>query len=139
MSSTKQAYVHAVPTREQLTTNAMRHLAGMALVLLAAQVVHSAGHSDQQWKYVAIGLALLPQALVDLLASRDSRRRATLRASTRPALLPLLAACALAVAAPTTFLLGDTAASALAALAAAAGLAIAAAPVSVRFASRTSG
>jgi hypothetical protein len=139
MSSTKPAYAHPIPTREQLSTHAMRHLAGMALVLLAAQVVHGAGHSDQQWQYVAIGVALGPQALIDLLASRDGRRRATLRASTRPALLPLLAACALVVAAPTTFLLGDTAASALAALAAATGLAIAAAPVSVRFASRASG
>ena len=136
MSSTKHAQVSPVPTREQLSTNAMRHLAGMALVLLAAQVVHSAGHSDQQWQYVAIGVALGPQALIDVLASRDGRRRATLRASSRPAILPLLAACALLVAAPTAFLLGDTAASALAALAAAAGLAIAAAPVSVRFAGR---
>ena len=114
----------------------MRHVTGMALVLLAAQVVHSAGHTDQQWNYVAIAVALLPQVLIDVLASRDGRRRAALRASARPAVLPLLAACVLAAAAPTTFLLGDTAASALAALAAAAGLAIAAAPVSVRFAPR---
>lgn len=136
MSSTKHAHAHPIPTREQLSTNAMRHLAGMALVLLAAQVVHSAGHSDQQWQYVAIGVALGPQALIDVVASRDRRRRASLRASTRPALLPLLAACALLVAAPTAFLLGETAASALAALAAAVGLAIAAAPVSVKFAGR---
>ena len=135
MSFTKTA-AGPSPTREQLGNDAVRHLAGMALVLLAAELVHRAGHADQQWKYVAIALALLPQVLIDVLASKDSRRRATLRASTRPALLPLLAALVLAVAAPTTYLLGDTAASALAALTAAAGLGVAAAPVTVRFADR---
>jgi hypothetical protein len=139
MSATKHAHVYPIPTREQLSTDAMRHIAGMALLLLAAEVVHRAGHTDQQWKYVAIAVALLPQVLIDVLASRDGRRRAVLRASARPAVLPLVGACVLAAAAPTTFLLGDTAASALAALAAAAGLALAAAPVSVRFAARASG
>jgi hypothetical protein len=127
-----------VPTREQLGTDAMRQVAGIALVLLAAEIVHRTGHTDQQWQYVAIAAALLPQLLLDVLAVGDRERRSALRASKRPALVPLLAACALAVAAPTTFLLGNAAASALAALAAAVGLGIAAAPVAVKYAPRSS-
>ena len=126
----------AIPSRADLSRNAMRHLAGGALVVLAAAIVHRTGHTDQQWQYVAIAAALIPQAILDALAAEDQRRRAKLRASARPAWPPLLVAVALAVAAPTTLLSGYAAASALAALTAAAGLAVAAAPVTIAFAPR---
>ena len=125
-----------VPTRDQLDGDAMRHVAGGALVVLAAAIVHRAGHTDQQWQYVAIAAALLPQVLLDLLAAGDPRRRERLRTSRRPSTLPLVAAGVLAVTAPMALLLGEALTSVLAALSAGAGLAVAAAPVTVKIAPR---
>ena len=127
------------PTGEQLTRHAMRHLAAAALVLLAAVIVHRAGHTEQQWQYAAIAAALVPQVLVDLLAARDPDRRARLRAAHRPASLPLLAAGALALAAPAMMLLGHvpSPAEALAAGCAAVGLTVAAAPLTIVLAPRS--
>lgn len=125
-----------VPTPDQLTRNAMRHLAGAALVVLAAAVVHRTGHPDQQWQYVAVAAALLPQALLDALAVEDGDRRARLRTSSRLAPVPLLAAGALAVGASATLLSGGPFAVVAAAVCATAGLGIAAAPVTVTIAPR---
>lgn len=126
----------AIPSHADLSRNALRHLAGGSLVVLAAALVHRTGHTEQQWQYVAIAAALIPQAILDALASEDPRRRAKLRASTRPAWVPLLIAVVLAVAAPAILLDGQAAASALAALVAAVGLAVAAAPVTIAIAPR---
>lgn len=109
----------------------MRHLAGAALLVLAAVLVHRTGHTDQQWQYVAIGAALMPQVLLDGLAVGDRERRARLRVSPLPALLPLLAAGLLAVATAVGLASGQAPVSVLAALSAAVGLAVVAAPVTV--------
>jgi hypothetical protein len=123
------------PTRSQLWDNATRHLAGIALLVLAAVVAHRGGRGDQQWQYVAIAGALVPQVLLDTLAAFVPRRRARLRTSRRAARTPLVASTALTVAAPVVLLTGSAAAAA-AGLCAATGLAIAAAPVTVTFAPR---
>ncbi|QNN52810.1 hypothetical protein [Nocardioides mesophilus] len=117
-----------VPTRTQLQVHAMRTLAGAALVVLAAALVHRAGHLDQQWQYVAIAAALLPQFAVDALAVGDEDRRSRLRTSRRPALVPLLAAGVLVVVAMTASI---SLAATASALVAAAGLAVAGAPATV--------
>lgn len=126
----------SIPTKTQLSRNAMRQLAGGSLVVLAAAIVHRTGHPDQQWQYVAIAAALVPQALLDALAVEDTRRRTRLRARSGPAWVPLLVAVALAVAVPASWQAGEAGASALAALTAAVGLGIAAAPVTVTVAPR---
>lgn len=126
-----------VPTDEQLTGNALRHLAAAALVVLAAAIVHRTGHPDQQWQYVAVAAAMVPQALLDALASGDADRRQRLRASTGPSLVPLLAALVLAGAALPTLVSGGSLAAAGAALCASAGLAVAAAPVTITIAPRS--
>jgi membrane associated rhomboid family serine protease len=115
----------------------MRHVAGATLLVLAAEIVHRTGHSDQQWQYVAVAAALVPQALVDALAVRDTDRRERLRVSTRPAPLLLVTAVVLGVAATAMLLSGGSAVVAAAALCATAGLAVAAAPVSVTIAARS--
>lgn len=125
-----------VPTPEQLARNAMRHLAGASLVVLAAAIAHQSGHSDQQWQYVAVAGALGPQALLALLALKDPERRARLRASSRAAPVPLGAALVIGVAAVMTLLTGDAPAVAVAAICAATGLTVAAAPVTVTIAPR---
>ncbi|HEX6515685.1 MAG TPA: hypothetical protein VF049_08920 [Nocardioidaceae bacterium] len=127
------------PTRSQLWDNATRQLAGAALVALAAAIAHRTGHGGQQWQYLAIAAALLPQLLLDVLALVEARRRARLRTSPRPARTPLLAAAALGVAAPVVLVTDAAAAQAAAALCAAAGLALAASPVTVTFAPRRPG
>jgi len=119
------------PTRDQLARDAVRHVAGAALLVLAAVLVHRTGHTDQQWQYAAIGAALMPQVLLDGLAVGDRERRARLRVSPRPALLPLLAAGLLAVAAVVGLASGQAPVAVLAALSATAGLAVVAAPVTV--------
>lgn len=111
----------------------MRHLAGAALLVLAAVLVHRTGHTDQQWQYAAIGAALIPQVLLDGLAVGDRERRARLRVSPRPALLPLLAAGLLAVATVMGLASGQPHVAVLAALSATVGLAVVAAPVTVTF------
>jgi peptidoglycan/LPS O-acetylase OafA/YrhL len=125
-----------VPTTDQLTGNALRHLAGAALVVLAAAAVHRSGHEDQQWQYVAVAAALVPQALMDALAAGDADRRRRLRTSTLPSAVPLLAAVLLGVAALWTLLTGGPLAVAAAGACAAAGLAVAAAPVAITIAPR---
>jgi len=127
------------PTVEQLTRHATRHVAAAAMVLLAAAVVHRAGHTEQVWQYAAIAAALVPQVLVDLLGATDRDRRARLRATSRAATLPLLAAGALALAVPTMLLLGQVPPTevALAAGCAAVGLTIAAAPLTIVVAPRS--
>ena len=116
----------------------MRHVAGAALVLLAAVIVHRTGHTVQLRSYIVIAVALLPQVGLDALAMRDPRRLARLRVSGRPALVPCLKAIVLALAAATTLVFGTppTAWAAGAAFCAAAGLAVAAAPVTVLIAAR---
>ena len=126
-----------VPTDEQLTGNALRHLAAAALVVLAAAIVHRSGHSDQQWQYVAVAAAMVPQALMDALASGDADRRRRLRASTGPSIVPLLAALVLAGAALPTLVAGGSLAVVGAALCASAGLTVAAAPVTITIAPRS--
>lgn len=123
-----------IPTRDELTRNALRHLAGAALVVLAAAIVHRTGHPEQQWQYVAVAAALVPQALLDALAVDDRDRRSRLRTSSRVAPVPFLAAVALAVGAAVTLLGGGPWDVAGAALCATAGLGIAAAPVTVTIA-----
>ena len=140
MSLSRQSRAHgAVPSAQQLGDDAARHLAGGALVVLAVAVVHRFGYPDQQWPYVAMAAALVPQVLVDLLALGDQRRRARLRTSGGPAWPPLLVAVVLAFAAPLATLSGGPAPTATAALLAAAGLAVAAAPVTVTVAPRARG
>ncbi len=117
-----------VPTRDQLLVHAARWVAGTSLVVLAAVLVHRAGHVDQQWQYVAIAAALAPQVALDLLALDDKDRRSRLRASRRPAAVPLVAATVLLASAESALL---PLAAATAALVAAAGLLIAAAPLTV--------
>lgn len=119
------------PSRDDLVRNAMRQLAGAALVVLAAATAHRTGHADEQWQYAAVAASLLPQALVDGLAFRDPDRRARLRTSRRPAPLPLLAAVLLGAAAVLVLVSGGSPAVVTAAVCATAGLAIAAAPVTV--------
>lgn len=126
-----------VPSAEQLAANALRHLAGAALVVLAAAIVHRTGHQDQQWQYVAVAAALIPQALLDALASGDTDRRHRLRTSTRPSVVPLVAAVALAVGSLSMLVSGGSLAVAAAAVCAASGLGIAAAPVTITIAPRS--
>lgn len=126
-----------VPTTDELTGNAMRHLAGAALGVLAAALVHRTGHADQQWQYVLVAAALVPQALMDALASGDTDRRQRLRTSTFPSIVPLLASIALAAGALWSALSGESLAVAGAAACAAAGLAVAAAPVTIVIAPRS--
>jgi peptidoglycan/LPS O-acetylase OafA/YrhL len=111
----------------------MRHLAGVALLVLAAVLVHRSGHTDQQWQYAAIAAALMPQVLLDGIAVGDRERRARLRVSQRPALLPLLAAGLLAVTTMMGLASGQPDVAVLAALSATVGLAVVAAPVTVTF------
>jgi hypothetical protein len=125
-----------VPTTDQLARNAMRHVAGAALVLLAAAIAHRTGHVDQQWQYVAVAAALVPQVLLDVLAVGDADRRARLRTSRRAAPVPLLAGVALGVGAAAMLLSGQSVVVAVAALCASAGLGIAAAPITVAVAPR---
>lgn len=136
LSSLLSGPVGPVPTPDQLVSTAMRYVASVALVLLAAGIVHRTGHLDQQWQYVAIAGSLVPQMLLVVLATQDAERRARLRTSTRPAPLQAVIAGVLVVAAAGTLLAGSALAPALAALAAATGLAVAAAPVTVTFAPR---
>lgn len=124
-----------LPTTQQLGTHAMRQAAGAALVVLAAVIVQKYGFTDQRWQYVAIAGALVPQILVDLVAVRLPERRRRLRLSRRPSPMAALAAVALAVTSVTALALGEPVASAVAALVAGIGLAIAAAPQSVAIAS----
>jgi hypothetical protein len=114
----------------------MRNLAGVALVVLAAAVVHWAGHHDQQWQYAVIAAALVPQIIVNVLALKDGKRRESLRVSGRPRVILLLPAAVLAVSAPVTWLTDGPAVPALAGLCAAAGLAIAASPATIVFGPR---
>lgn len=125
-----------VPTADELQKHANRYVVAGALVVLAAAIAHRTGHYDQQWQYVAIAAALLPQVLLDLLAAADPRRRGRLRTTTRPSVLPLLGAMLLVVGGTTTLLSAQAAAAALAALSAAAGLTIAASPLTVTIAAR---
>lgn len=128
-----QDHVHGTrpPTREQLGRHAMRYLAGAALVVLAAGIVHEHGYSEHLWQYVAIAGALTPQILLDVLAMGDPDRRSRLRISTRPALVPLLATAVLVVGATTTLLSAQAVAAGVAGLSAAAGLAVAGSPITV--------
>lgn len=126
-----------LPTTDELTGNALRHLAGAALVVLAAALVHRTGYADQQWQYVLVAAALVPQALTDALASGDTDRRQRLRASTFPSIVPLLASVALAAGALWSAISGDPLTVAGAAACAAAGLAVAAAPVTIVIAPRS--
>lgn len=119
------------PTPRQLGDHALRILAGAALVLLAAGVVHAFGLFDQRWPYVAMALALLPQVLIDLLAARRPERRRRVRLSRRPWPVPALAAGALLLAAAWSLSVGAAWPSVVAALCACAGLALASAPTSV--------
>lgn len=119
------------PTPEQLGRHAMRYLAGAALVVLAAGIVHENGYSEHLWQYVAIAGALAPQILLDVLAMGDPERRSRLRTSTRPALVPLLATGLLMVGATMTLLAADATAAGVAGLSAAAGLAVAGSPMTV--------
>jgi hypothetical protein len=119
------------PSREQLGRHATRYLAGASLVVLSAGIVHRADHPEQVWQYVAIAVALTPQVLVDVLAMADPERRARLRASRRPAAVPLLAMAALVVGATATLVSTQAVAAGVAALSAAAGLAVAGSPITV--------
>ena len=127
-----------VPTGRQLLDEGLRHAGAITLVLLAAQVVRSNGHTDQQWQYVVIAVALVPQPLTMLVAWRRRPDREKLRVSTRPSPLLTLFATVLAASAGVTWLTGGGAPPVVAALCAAAGLALAAAPVTVTFAPRRS-
>lgn len=124
------------PSPQQLGGHAVRVLAGAALVLLASGIVQAAGLPQQRWQYVAMAGALLPQVLIDLLAARDTSRRARLRTSKCP--VPLLGALAvgLGVLGLVAWFSGEPQASALAALTAAGGLTVAASPTSIRLAPR---
>ena len=119
------------PTPDLLGNHAARHLAGLALIALAAVLVHRAGFIDQRWQYAAMAAALAPQVLIDMLGARDRVRRSRLRVSRRPVLLLACLALLLggvAVYAATTQLpVPVVAAAALGSL----GLGVAAAPPSI--------
>ncbi len=121
------------PTREQLLTRAARLVAAAALVVLAAGVVHQGGWDEHQWQYVAIAASLLPEALRDALAAADAKRRARLRAHRGLSPVPLLMMVAL-LALAAWALTGGTVTPVVAALVAAAGMAVAAAPLRVTMA-----
>lgn len=128
--------VGPVPTPEQLDQSALRHAAGTGMIVLSAAIVGRTGNADQQWQYLVIAAALLPQVLLAVLAAADRHRRAQLRTSKRPALIPLSLSVVLAGSGIAMLLLGQSTSTALAAFVAAGGLAIAAAPVTVTFAPR---
>jgi len=114
------------PSRDQLVTHALRHLAGASLVVLAAVLTH---HTQ----YVLISAALLAPSLVDLVALRDHDRRRKLRVTSRPQLVLLLSALLLGGSAVALIVSGDPYVPTLAALSAAAGLGIASLPMSIAF------
>lgn len=126
---------HTVPTVEHLTRHACRQLAGASLVVLAAVVVTRTGYVDQRLQYVAIAAALGPQLLLDVLAVADKKRRQALRLVRRPQHIPLLAAMLLFGLAAYA-LVQQAHAPAVAALCAAAGLGIAAAPEAIEVSAR---
>lgn len=125
-----------VPTKDQLLSHGLRHIAGAGLVLAAAELVHRAGYPEERWQYVAIAAALVPQVLTNAVAVRDPDRRRRLRTSSRPAPLLLAMAVLLVVAAVTLLVSGSALAPGLAGLCAALGLGVAASPTSVRFGPR---
>lgn len=120
-----------VPTPDLLGGHAARHLAGLALVGLAAFLVHRSGYLDQQWQYAAMSVALLPQILIDLLGARDRGRRVRLRVSGRPVALLTVMALALAVVTGWAAVVHQAAPVVVAAALGSIGLAVAAAPPSV--------
>lgn len=127
------------PTAQELGSHAMRSLAGVAFVVLAAVLVHRMGHAEYQWQFLAIAGAVVPQVLVDTLAINDPERRSRLRTSLRPAPVPMLGAVALLIAADATFVPGNAASATLAAAAvcAAVGLVVVASPKTITFAPRS--
>jgi hypothetical protein len=74
----------APPTRRQLHAAAERSLLATALFGTAAMLASRSGHGDQVWPYVAMTVAVLPQALLALVARVDADRHVDVRVSHRP-------------------------------------------------------
>lgn len=127
----------ATPTPDLLGEHAARHVAGLALVVLAAFIVHRTGYFDQRWQYAAIAGALVPQVLIDLLGARDRKRRGRLRVSGRPVILLTAMSLSLTAVSVWAALVGQAAPVVVAAALGAAGLAVAAAPPSVHLTRRS--
>lgn len=126
----------ATPSPALLGDHAVRHLAGLALLVLAAVLVHRGGYLDQQWQYAAMASALAPQVLIDLWGARNPERRGRLRVSRRPVLLLTVMAASLAAVAVWAWSAHQATPVVVAASLGAAGLAVAAAPPSVHLTGR---
>jgi membrane associated rhomboid family serine protease len=72
------------PTRRQLHAAAERSLLAAVLFGAAAMLASRSGHGDQVWPYLAMAVAVLPQALLALVARVDAERHVRVRVSQRP-------------------------------------------------------
>jgi hypothetical protein len=72
------------PTRRQLHAAGERSLLAAALFGAAALVASRGGYAGQVWPYVVMAVAVLPQALLALVARVDSEHRVDIRVSRRP-------------------------------------------------------
>jgi hypothetical protein len=72
------------PTRRQLHAAAERSLLAAALFGAAAMLASRNGYAGQVWPYVAMAVAVLPQAFLALVARVGSARHVDVRVSRRP-------------------------------------------------------
>lgn len=122
------------PPRRQLHAAGERSLLAAALFGAAALVASRGGYAGQVWPYVVMAVAVLPQALLALVARVDSEHRVDIRVSRRPIWPNAIVGIVLAGAALVAGVRGGAGSAAAwsAALGAVAGLLAAVPPVLVQ-------
>ena len=125
-----------VPSRAVLVEYVGRQSGAVVLLAGAAAIAYLAGHTAEVRPYAVMAAAVVPQVLLALVALGNDDRRRRLVASARPAWLLGGLAVVLAVTGMVTWLAGEPPLTPVAAVVAAAGLAVSAAPTSLAFAPR---
>ena len=125
-----------VPSRAVLVEYVGRQTGAVVLLAGAAVIAYVAGHSAEVRPYAVMAAAVVPQVLLALVALGNDDRRRRLIASARPTWLLGSLAVVLAVSGMATWLAGEPPMTPVAAVVAAAGLAVSAAPTSLAFAPR---